>query len=167
MTKHLIVHCTHAGCYDYKSMKDDNAIPLMTRVKINAPRVFMFDDKFQASEFFHEYMNEIDCIDIRCRQENETIHLDNCTCGVVNTNEDGDPILFYNKVHQIFLLDMAAQTFTPSKDLRIDINNMNLTNSHIIKCKTLSKTQRESYIELGRVCQGCSKVDYDDDDDDE
>jgi hypothetical protein len=165
--KYLIVHCMHAGCYDYKTEKEDKKISLMSRVKINPPKVFMFDDKYQANEFFHEYMNGIDCVDVRCKKGNETEHIDRCTCGIIDMDEEGDPILFYNKVHQIFLLEMGGQTFIPSKNLRIDINNMNLTNNHIKGCRILSNEQRDVYIQLGQACQDCNNDDDDDDDDDD
>ena len=57
---------------------------------------------------------------------------------------------------------------------------MNLTNSRIKKCKSLSREQRKTFIDLGRACQECedtkkggggaggaasSSYGYDDDDD--
>jgi hypothetical protein len=155
MVKYLIVHCTHAGCYDYKTEQEDKKIHLMRRVTVNAPKVFMFDNKFQAVEFFHEYMNDIDCIDVRCKKGNDTIHIDDCTCGIVDTNDEGEPLMFYNRNHQIFMLELGPQTFTVSNDMRVGINNMNLTNSRIKKCLSLSREQRKTFIELGRVCQEC------------
>ena len=155
MVKYLIVHCTHAGCYNYKTEEEDKHIHLMRRVTINAPKVFMFEDKFQANEFFHEYMNDIDCIDVRCKQGNDTVHIDDCTCGIVDTDDDGDPLLFYNRNHQIFLLELGPQKFTVSNDMRVGINNMNLNNSRIKKCKSLSREQRKTFIDLGRACQEC------------
>jgi hypothetical protein len=170
-TKYLIVHTTHNGCYDCNINEQIGGHPIMSKVKINTPKVFMFESKFQAYEFFNEYVSDIDCVDHRCMLLNGDVdHLDLCTCGIVEMDNDGCPNIFYNKNHQIFLLELGAQTFVPSSNMRIDINNINLTNKHILKCKKLSREQRDAYIELGRVCQQCKDgtlEDYDDDDEDD
>ena len=70
-------------------------------------------------------------------------------------DEDGNPILFYNKKNQLFLLEHSAQVFTPPQGLKDDINNFNLTNKLIKRSKKLDKEQRERYIELGKMCQEC------------
>jgi len=170
MTKYMIVHTMHEGCHNYKTIEEEKSLSMMHFVKINKPKVFLFDDKFQANEFFHDYMNDIDCIDIRCRRGNETEHIDYCTCGIIEMDHLGHPILFYNKVHQIFLVESGANVFMPSKDAKIDINNINLAAKHVHNCRKLSKYQRKVYIELGRVCQECEdgnfQCDTDTDDDD-
>lgn len=169
MTKYIIVHTMHEGCHNYKTIEEEKTLSMMNFVKINKPKVFLFDDKFQANEFFHDYMNDVDCIDIRCRKGNDIEHIDYCTCGIVEMDHDGHPVLFYNKVHQIFLLESGAQAFMPSKNTRIDINNMNLSANHIKNCKNMSKHQRKVYIELGRVCQECENgnFEYDTDTDED
>jgi len=120
--------------------------------------LFAFDDRESASEFFEEYMNDVDCIDIKCKTGGDIEHDDNCTCGIVELDEEGSPILFYNKIHQIFLAEVGCHMFEPTRELKHDIYNMNLTNKLIRKCRKLSKEQRDQYIELGRVCQECDKT---------
>jgi hypothetical protein len=41
---------------------------------------------------------------------------------------------------------------------------MNLTNSIMRKCKTLSREQRKRYIELGKYCEDCNSKDPSKDD---
>jgi len=119
--------------------------------------LFAFDDRESASEFFEEYMNDVDCIDLKCKKGGDIEHDDNCTCGIVELDEEGSPILFYNKIHQIFLTEVGCHMFEPTRELKHDIYNMNLTNKLIRKCRKLTKEQRDQYIELGRVCQECEK----------
>lgn len=69
---------------------------------------------------------------------------------------EDNPILFYNKKNQIFLMDDGPQIFIPPQDLKNDAKNLNLTNSLMRKCKTLSKEQRRRYIELGKFCEECT-----------
>jgi hypothetical protein len=113
----------------------------------------MFTTKEDAHEFFDEYMNDIDEIDTRCKKGEEVEHQDYCTCGIIEMDDDGNPILFYNKKNQIFFLEIGAQVFTPPSDLKIDISNLNLTNKLIRKTKTLGKEQKQRYIELGKMCE--------------
>jgi hypothetical protein len=120
--------------------------------------LFAFDDRESASEFFEEYMNDVDCIDLKCKKGGDIEHEDNCTCGIVELDEEGSPILFYNKIHQIFLTEVGCHMFEPTRELKHDIYNMNLTNKLIRKCRKLTKEQRDQYIELGRVCQECDKM---------
>ncbi len=56
---------------------------------------------------------------------------------------------------------LSSQLFVTPHDLKIDLNNMNLTNSLIKKCKNrkLDKEQRDRYIELGKMCEECSSDD--------
>jgi hypothetical protein len=158
--KYIVVHCKHEGCYEYKSVEDIARQTRMTSIRINPPKLFVFDDKESAGEFFEEYMNDVDCIDIKCRKGEDVEHADYCTCGIVELNEDGYPILFYNKIHQIFLTEIGCNVFEPLRELKHDICNMNLTNKLIRKCRKLTKEQRDQYIELGRVCQECDKPDF-------
>jgi hypothetical protein len=127
----------------------------------------MFTDKEQASEFFNEYMNDVDVTDIRCKKGDEVEHIDYCTCGIIELDEDENPILFYNKKNQIFFMENGPQVFMPPQNLKNDIGNMNLTNRLIKRCKKLSKEQRSRYIELGKVCQECNQGKTDDTSDDE
>ena len=126
----------------------------------------MFTDKEQASEFFNEYMNDVDVTDIRCKKGDEVEHIDYCTCGIIELDEDENPILFYNKKNQIFFMENGPQVFMPPQNLKNDIGNMNLTNRLIKRCKKLSKEQRSRYIELGKVCQECNQGKTDDASDD-
>jgi len=153
MMRYVIVHCKHEGCYDYKVIQDIENNATITPVTINPPKVFFFADKEQACEFFTDYINDVDVLDPRCVKGEEINHLDMCTCGIIEFDEEGNTNLFYNRKNQIFLLDYSAQVFLPSEPLRKDIHNMNLTNKFIRKCKTLDKEQKLKYIELGKACE--------------
>ena len=155
MVKYIIVHCRHDGCYDFQYYEDEKTRTRLTSITINTPKIFMFTTKEDAHEFFDEYMNDIDEIDVRCKKGEEVEHQDYCTCGIIEMDEDGNPILFYNKKNQLFLLEHSAQVFTPPQTLKDDISNLNLTNKLIKRCKKLDKEQREKYIELGKMCQEC------------
>lgn len=155
MIKYIITHCKHEGCYDFPCFEDNSARMRVTSIKINPPKVFLFEKKLQAMEFFNDYINDVDCIDIRCRKGNEVEHIDHCTCGIIELDDDDNPILFYNKTNQIFFLEIGSQTFMTSQDLQIDILNMNLTNKLIRKCRRLDKEQKKKYVELGEVCKEC------------
>ena len=155
MVKYIIVHCRHDGCYDFQYYEDEKTRTRLTSITINTPKIFMFTTKEDAHEFFNEYMNDIDEIDTRCKKGEEVEHQDYCTCGIIEMDEDGNPILFYNKKNQLFLLEHSAQVFTPPQILKEDIDNLNLTNKLIKKCKNLDKVQRDKYIELGKMCQEC------------
>ena len=159
MVKYMIVHCRHDGCYDFQYYEDEKTRTRLTSITINPPKIFMFTTKEDAHEFFDEYMNDIDEIDTRCKKGEEVEHQDYCTCGIIEMDDDGNPILFYNKKNQLFLLEHSAQVFTPPQTLKDDISNLNLTNKLIKKCKKLDKEQREKYIELGKMCQECSTED--------
>lgn len=158
MTNYLIIHNKHEGCYDFQCYEDEANKLRFTSITINPPKIFMFKDKEQASEFFSEYMNDVDVTDIRCKKGDEVEHIDYCTCGIIELDEDDNPILFYNKKNQIFLLENGPQVFMPPQNLKNDISNMNLTNRLIKRCKKLSKEQRSRYIELGKVCQECNQT---------
>jgi hypothetical protein len=127
----------------------------MTTIHINPPKMWMFDDTESASEFFEEYISDIDCVDPKCRKGMDIEHEDDCTCGIVDVNNEGYPILFYNRIHQIFLTEVGSKMFEPIAELKHNICNMNLTNRLIRRCRNLNKEQRDQYIELGRVCQEC------------
>ncbi len=155
--KFIVVHCKHEGCYEPKCVEDHKTQTRAVSIRINPPKLFAFDDRESASEFFEEYMNDVDCIDLKCKKGGDIEHDDNCTCGIVELDEEGSPILFYNKIHQIFLTEVGCHMFEPTRELKHDIYNMNLTNKLIRKCRKLSKEQRDQYIELGRVCQECDE----------
>ena len=153
--KYLIVHTKHVGCYDHAYYEERKVgkrkKPVVT---INPPKIFLFDRKDQAKEFFDEYINDVDVLDERCVNGEEINHVDYCDCGIVELDEeDGQPIFFYNHRNQIYLLEHGPQSFVTSHDLKIHLNNMNLTNSFIKKAKTLSREQKLRYIELGRRCK--------------
>lgn len=167
MTKYLVIHNKHEGCYDFQFFQDEEARIRLTSITINPPKVFMFDSKEEAQDFFEEYINDIDCIDIRCKKGYDVEHIEYCTCGVVELDKNDNPVLFYNRKNQIFLLENSPNMFMPSFEVKNDINNLNMTNRVIRKCKKLSKEQRDRYIELGKYCEECnnssktSVVDYD------
>ena len=157
MVKYIIIHNKHEGCYDFQCYEDEATRMRLTSITINPPKIFMFDSKETAQEFFEEYINDVDVLDIRCKKGDEVEHIDFCTCGIIELDEEENPILFYNKRNQIFLMEHGPQVFLTPQELRNDIKNLNLTNRLIRKCKTLRREQRSRYIELGRSCEECQK----------
>jgi hypothetical protein len=155
MVKYIIIHNKHEGCYDFQYYEDEATRMRLTSITINPPKIFMFDDKQQAHDFFDEYMNDVDVIDPRCKKGDDVEHINYCTCGIIELDEDENPILFYNKRNQIFLMEYGPQIFLPPQELKNDIGNLNLTNRLIRKAKTLAREQRKRYIELGKVCEEC------------
>ena len=155
-TQYIVIHNKHEGCYDYHCYEDMETRMRITSITINPPKIFLFQTREQAQDFFEEYMNDIDCLDIRCKKENDEVeHIECCTCGIIECDKNGDPILFYNKKNQIFLLEQKQQFFMPDFQLKSDISNMNLTNRLIHKVRRLDKEQRKKFIELGKYCQEC------------
>jgi len=165
MAKYIIIHNKHEGCYDFQFYEDKANKMRLTSITINPPKIFLFNDKEQAHEFFSEYINDVDVIDIRCKKGDEVEHIDYCTCGIIELDENENPILFYNKKNQIFFMEHGPQVFLTQQELKNDISNLNLTNRLIKKCKSLGKEQRQRYIELGKLCQECSLDDTDNDND--
>jgi hypothetical protein len=155
MTKYIIIHCRHEGCYDFQYYEDEKSRTRLTSITINPPKIFLFNNKDEAHDFFNEYMNDIDVIDPRCKKDDEVVHIDYCTCGIIEMDEDDNPILFYNKKNQLFLMENSAQVFTPPQPIKDDMLNMNLTNSLIKRCKKLGREQKQRYIELGKMCEEC------------
>ena len=155
MTKYIITHCRHEGCYDFQYYEDEKSKTRLTSITINPPKIFLFNNKDEAHDFFNEYMNDIDVIDPRCKKDDEVVHIDYCTCGIIEMDEDDNPILFYNKKNQLFLMENSAQVFTPPQAIKDDMINMNLTNSLIKRCKKLGREQKQRYIELGKMCEEC------------
>jgi len=156
MVNYIILHNTHNGCYEYQFYEDDVAKIRLTSITINPPKIFMFNDKEQAQEFFEEYINDVDVLDNRCKKGDEVVHIDYCTCGIIELDDDDNPVLFYNKKNQIFFLENGPQVFMPPQEVKNDVKNMNITNRLIRKYKTLGKEQRKRYIELGKFCEECS-----------
>ena len=163
MIRYIIIHNKNEGCYDFQCYEDQASRMRLTSITINPPKIFMFNDKEQAHEFFCEYINDVDVIDHRCRKGDDVKHIDYCTCGIIEMDEEDNPVLFYNKKNQIFLMENGPQVFLPPQELKNDISNLNLTNSLIRRCKTLGKEQRKRYIELGKICQECSANDSESD----
>lgn len=167
MIRYLIIHNKHEGCYDFHCYEDEAARIRLTSITINPPKIFMFSTRDEAQDFFEEYINDIDCIDVRCKKGDEVEHIDYCTCGVIELDDKGEPVLFYNKKNQIFLMEHGPQLFTPNHEIKNDAKNFNLTNRLIRKCKSLSREQRKRYIELGKYCEDCNIENIDSDDDDD
>jgi hypothetical protein len=158
MIRYVIVHCKHEGCYSRKCVDDIEINKRITSITVNPPKVFFFVDKEQANDFFVEYMNDVDVLDERCKKgEDQIEHLDCCTCGIIEMDDEGNTILFYNRTNQIFLLENSVDIFLPSEPLKKDVHNINLTNKFIRNHKTLTREQKEKYIELGRVCKKSMK----------
>lgn len=163
MVKYLIIHNKHEGCYDFHCYQDEVARIRLTSITINPPKIYMFNTRDEAQDFFEEYINDVDCIDIRCKRGDDVEHIDYCTCGVIELDEKGEPILFYNKKNQIFLMEHGPQLFVPNHELKNDVKNLNLTNRLIRKCKSLGREQRKRYIELGKYCEECNAGESSDD----
>jgi len=155
MIKYLIIHNKHEGCYDYRYYEDNESRLRVTSIRINPPKIFVFTNKEQAIDFFGDYINDVDITDSRCKKGEDIEHVEHCTCGVIETDDDENPVLFYNKRNQIFLLENGPQVLVPSQDLKDTISNYNYTNKLIRRCKTLGSLQRQKYIELGKICQEC------------
>ena len=102
MMKYIIIHNKHEGCYDFQFYEDEASRMRLTSITINPPKIFMFTNKEQAFEFFNEYINDVDVIDARCKKGDEVEHIDYCTCGIIELDEEENPILFYNKRNQYF-----------------------------------------------------------------
>jgi len=156
MVRYLIIHNKHEGCYDFQCYQDEVARIRLTTITINPPKIYMFNTRDEAQDFFEEYINDVDCIDFRCRKGEEVEHIEYCTCGVIELDENEEPVLFYNKRNQIFLLEHGPEVFMPNQELKNDIRNLNLTNRLIRKCKSLPYEQRKKYIELGKICEDCN-----------
>jgi len=157
MVKCIIIHNKHEGCYDFQYYEDPEKKIRLTSITINPPKIFMFDSREQAQDFFEEYINDVDVIDNKCKKGDEVEHVNYCTCGIIEMDEDENPILFYNKRNQIFLMEDGPQVFLPNQELKNDVKNLNLTNRLIRKCKSLSREQRNRYIELGKYCEECTE----------
>jgi hypothetical protein len=117
----------------------------------------MFNDKEQAQDFFSDYISEVDEVDPKCRNGEDIEHVDFCTCGIVELDEEENPVLFYNKRNQIFFLENGPQVFIPSQNTKSNIDDMNLTNRLIRRCRHLDDEQKHKYIELGRTCEESMK----------
>jgi hypothetical protein len=155
MVNYIIIHNKHEGCYDFQCYEDEVTKMRLTSITINPPKIYLFNTKEQAQEFFEEYINDVDVLDIRCKKGDEVEHIDYCTCGIIELDDDENPVLFYNKKNQIFLMEDGPKIFLPPQELKNDAKNLNLTNKLIRKCKTLSKEQRKRYVELGKYCEDC------------
>lgn len=166
MIRYLIIHNKHEGCYDFHCYQDEAARIRLTSITINPPKIYMFNTRDEAQDFFEEYINDVDCIDVRCKRGDEVEHIDYCTCGVIELDDKGEPILFYNKKNQIFLMEHGPQLFVPNHELKNDVKNLNLTNRLIRKCKSLGREQRKRYIELGKYCEECNAEESSDDEED-
>ena len=152
-TKYIIVHCKHDGCYEDCTSFNTHHNAQITKITINLPKVFLFTSREEANIFFNEYINDVDVIDPRCKKGDVIEHCQICTCGIIDFDNEGNTVLFYNKTNQIFFLENTAQTFTSSANVNQDVHNMNLTNKFIHNCKKLSREQKEKYIELGQLCK--------------
>ena len=60
MIKYIILHNTHNGCYDFQYYEDEKARLRLTSITINPPKIFLFNDREAAQDFFEEYIN--DCL---------------------------------------------------------------------------------------------------------
>jgi len=117
----------------------------------------MYSDKEQAQDFFNDYINEVDVVDNNCKNGEEIEHVDYCTCGIVELDDDDNPVLFYNKRNQIFFMECGGQVFLPPQNTKNNIEDMNLTNRLIRKSRRLDVEQKLKYIELGKSCEESMK----------
>lgn len=167
MIKYLVVHCKHEGCYEFQSYDDEERKIRLTSIRINPPKVFMFETKEGANDFFCDYIADVDNMDPRCRKGEDVEHLEYCACGIIEVDDEGNPVLFYNKKNQIFMLENSSQMFAVSQNMNNQIINMNETNKVIRKYKVLDNEQRQKYIELGELCKECIKNEENGTDDDD
>ena len=156
MVKYIIVHNKHEGCYEFPYYEDEAAKIRLTSITINPPKLFMFNHKEQAQDFFEEYINDVDNLDNRCKKGEDVEHVEYCTCGIIEVDEEENPILFYNKRNQIFLLEHGPEMFVPAHEIKQDMKTLNLTNQILRKSRRLNKEQRKKYAELGKFCQKCA-----------
>mgnify|MGYP001470026066 CR=1 FL=1 len=49
MIKYIIAHCKHEGCYDFSCYEDNTNKMRITSIKINPPKIYMFEKKIQGS----------------------------------------------------------------------------------------------------------------------
>lgn len=157
MIKYVIIHNKHDGCYDFQCYEDHENKRRLTSITINPPKIYMYADKEQAQDFFNDYINEVDVVDNNCKNGEEVEHVDYCTCGIVELDDDDNPVLFYNKRNQIFFMECGGQVFLPPQNTKNNIEDMNLTNRLIRKCRRLDVEQKQKYIELGRTCEESMK----------
>lgn len=157
MIKYMVIHCKHEGCYDFHCYEDEQAKIRFTSIRINPPKVFLFRTRDEAQDFFEDYINDIDCTDLRCRKGEDIEHVELCTCGVIDFDDKDEPVLFYDKKNQVFLMEQGPDFFVPNYEVKSNTKNLNLTNRLIRRCKTLSTEQRNRYIELGKYCQECNE----------
>lgn len=155
MIKYMVVHCKHEGCYDFQYYDDESSRMRLTSIRINPPKIFLFNDKESASDFFCDYINDVDVLDVRCKKGDDVEHIDYCTCGIIEVDDEGNPVLFYNKKNQIFLTENTSNLFSVSQNLKNDISNINITNRLIRKYRLLDTEQKKKYIELGELCKEC------------
>ena len=149
--QYIVVHNTHEGCYNFENIIDENNI-VQTPIRINPPRLFCFSDKDTAQDFFNEYINGVDDLDIRCKKGDDIQHIEGCTCGTIEMSPERNPVLFYNRKNQIFFLNNGGQIFNSPILAKTEMNNINVIYKLMNKCKSLDHEQREQYIKLGRMC---------------
>lgn len=154
MPQYIIVHCKHEGCYNPLMFQDEKLGNKISPIHINPPKIFLFDNKPEAKEFFTDYINDVDVLDERCKHDEDINHIDHCSCGIVHLDDEtGEPNLFYNQKNQIFLLEPSAQVFAPPHFQKIEMANLNLINSLVRTSRTLRKEQQRRYVELGKRCE--------------
>jgi hypothetical protein len=154
MPQYIIVHCKHEGCYNPLMFRDEKLENKISPIHINPPKIFLFDNKPEAKEFFTDYINDVDVLDERCKHDEDINHIDHCSCGIVHLDDEtGEPNLFYNQKNQIFLLEPSAQIFAPPHFQKIEMANLNLINSLVRTSRTLRKEQQRRYVELGKRCE--------------
>jgi hypothetical protein len=149
---HLVIHNTFQKTYNCSNCSDE---PYMMNQTIIPPKVYMFYNKEQAQEFYSDYINDIDEIDERCKKGQEIEHVNYCICGVLELDDDGNPVFFNNKKNHIYLLEVAGTIMSVPYKLKHEIHTMNSTISNLKKYKTLSGEQINKYIQLGKMCEEC------------
>jgi hypothetical protein len=160
---YLVVHTKHNGCYDYPSFEDESGKRRIFKLRINPPKVFMFKTRKQASNFFYDYIQDIDCIDPKCKTIYDTVHQDECSCGVMDDVDD--PTLFYNKNNQIFLLENGSQIFMPPYQIKRNIDNFNNQSDLIRSLKRFEVEHTKRHALLCSICEESEALDSDSDED--
>lgn len=162
MISYLVVHTKHEGCYDRPIYEDKEERLRYITIRINPPKIFMFQDRDQAMTFFKEYIQDLDNPDDRCKNDDDLEHVPNCGCGVRDDYEN--PTFFYNKRNQVFFLENGPQVLLPPPKVKRQIDDLNTTNYLIRKAKILEKEYLTQKKELCKVCEECTFLSDSEDD---
>ena len=58
MVKYIIIHNKHEGYYEFQYYEDAATKMRLTSITIHPPKIFMFNTRDVAQDFFEEYIND-------------------------------------------------------------------------------------------------------------